>query len=73
MRATRPARTPRPPVLVGWWQCFGDFLLSFAAGRDVPPPVCLTEPPSLVSAQPFHDWLENPLSPPPDASQRGAV
>lgn len=51
------------PLFSGWWQRFGDFLLSFAAGREVPPPVCLSEPPALGAAEPFHDWLERPFSP----------
>ena len=55
----------------GWWQRFGDFLLSFAAASSVPPPVCLSDPPALRSAQPSHDWLASPLSPVTAAPRRG--
>lgn len=69
-------RVSEGQVFSGWWQRFGDFLLSFAAGGDVPPPVCLTEPPSLRDAAPSHDWLESPISPesegaPGSGAQRG--
>lgn len=47
----------------GWWRQFGDFLLTFAADRELPPPTSLVEPPGLESAVPTHSWLGAPVAP----------
>ena len=68
-------------VFPGWWQRFGDFVLSFAAACEAPPPACLREPPPLAGATPSHAWLERPVVPeateqdlaPGPAGQRGAT
>ncbi|TYB60230.1 4'-phosphopantetheinyl transferase superfamily protein [Nonomuraea sp. PA05] len=49
-------------TLHGWWRRYGDFLLTVAADRPVPPPGCLEDPPALISASPSHHWLARPLT-----------
>jgi 4'-phosphopantetheinyl transferase len=63
-------RVPEGRVFAGWWQRFGDFLLTFAAAGEVAPPVDLVEPPALRSALPSHDWLAEPHSPVANAPER---
>jgi 4'-phosphopantetheinyl transferase len=41
----------------GYWHRFGPFLLTLAAGAELPPPRSLTEPPGLAGAVPTHSWL----------------
>jgi 4'-phosphopantetheinyl transferase len=50
-------------VFPGWWQRFGDFILTVAgdAGEALEPPTALTEPPGLSSAAASHSWLRRPL------------
>ncbi|TMS00286.1 4'-phosphopantetheinyl transferase family protein [Nonomuraea basaltis] len=49
-------------LLHGWWRRYGDFLLTVAADRPVPPPRALEEPPALDSATPSHSWLARPVT-----------
>jgi 4'-phosphopantetheinyl transferase len=47
----------------GWWQRFGEFVLTVAAdaGDPFPPPTALVEPPGLASGSPSHVWMGRPL------------
>lgn len=46
----------------GWWQRFGDFVLTIAMDADAgPPPTALVEPPGLASAFPTHNWMQQPI------------
>jgi 4'-phosphopantetheinyl transferase len=47
----------------GWWQRFGDFVLTIAAdaGEPFPPPMPLIDPPGLASGAPSHAWMHRPL------------
>jgi 4'-phosphopantetheinyl transferase len=53
----------RDRVFPGWWQQFGDFVLTVAAdvGDLLPPPRPLLHPPGLAKASPSHDWMRRPL------------
>ena len=44
-------------VFPGWWRRYGDFLLTSAAIRDLPPPVAAVDPPGLATALPVHSLL----------------
>lgn len=48
--------------LSGWWRQYGGFLLTVVAGRPVPPPRPLVDPPGLATAEPSHSWLAAPLA-----------
>lgn len=50
-------------IFPGWWQQFGDFVLTVAAeaGAPLPPPRPLVQPPGLAGGSPSHDWLRRPL------------
>jgi 4'-phosphopantetheinyl transferase len=54
-------RTEEGRDLPGWWQQYGEFLLTVVTGRPVPPPRSLIEPPGLATAHPSHSWLASPL------------
>ncbi len=54
-------RTEEGRDLPGWWNRYGEFLLTVVTGRPVPPPRPLVEPPGLASAQPSHSWLDSPV------------
>lgn len=56
-------RTAEGGVFPGWWQRFGDFLLTVAADRPLPPPEPLEDPSPLAAAVPSHGWLAHPVSP----------
>ncbi len=45
----------------GWWQRFGDFVLTVVAAEPVAEPEALVEPPGLAGAVPSHRWLEAPV------------
>ena len=47
----------------GWWQRFGDFVLTVAAddGDPFPPPRPLVQPPGLAAGSPSHGWMRRPL------------
>jgi 4'-phosphopantetheinyl transferase len=47
-------------VFPGWWQRFGDFLLTIVAAGPVAEPASLVQPPALADAVPSHRWLERP-------------
>lgn len=51
-------------VFPGWWQRFGDFILTVAgdSGEALAAPVPLLEPPALATATPSHDWMRSPLA-----------
>src|SRR5450755_1949792 len=44
-------------IFPGWWQQFGDFVLTVAAeaGAPLPPPRPLVQPPGLAGGSPSHD------------------
>jgi 4'-phosphopantetheinyl transferase len=46
----------------GWWQRYGDFLLTVAATAPFPPPSSLVDPPGLATAVPSHQWLRGSSS-----------
>ncbi len=50
-------------IFPGWWQRFGDFVLTVAAdaGASLPPPTSLVVPPGLAAAAPSHGWMRRPL------------
>jgi 4'-phosphopantetheinyl transferase len=50
-------------VFPGWWQTFGDFVLTVAAdvGDPLPPPDPLLDPPGLAGGSPSHRWMRRPL------------
>ena len=48
-------------VFPGWWQRFGDFLLTVAADQPSPAPLSLANPPPLATAEPSHSWLNRPI------------
>lgn len=41
----------------GWWQQFGQFVLTVCADREIDPPEPLTDPPPLLDAVPSHSWM----------------
>ncbi len=43
----------------GWWQQFGDFVLTVCADAPTRPPRTLLEPAPLVSAEPTHIWMQS--------------
>ena len=47
----------------GWWQRFGDFVLTVAAddGEAFSTPVPLVAPPGLSGGSPSHGWMRRPL------------
>jgi 4'-phosphopantetheinyl transferase len=47
----------------GWWQRFGDFVLTVVAdvGDPIPPPIPLVAPPGLAGGSPSHAWMRRPL------------
>jgi len=45
-------------VFTGWWQQFGQFVLSCATDAPLDPPRPVTEPPPLATATPAHAWLD---------------
>ena len=50
----------------GYWQRFGEFLLTVVAAAPVAEPESLAEPPALARATPSHRWLARPhLEAPP--------
>jgi 4'-phosphopantetheinyl transferase len=50
----------------GWWCRFGQFILTCAADRPIPPPTSLVEPAALLAAEPTHRWMANPRPPAPN-------
>jgi 4'-phosphopantetheinyl transferase len=50
-------------VFPGWWQRFGDFVLTVAAddGDPLPIPIPLVVPPGLSGGSPSHGWMRRPL------------
>ncbi len=48
----------------GWWQRFGDFVLTIATDENPSapqaPPTSMVEPPGLASAVPSHTWMRRP-------------
>jgi 4'-phosphopantetheinyl transferase len=50
----------RPPM-PGWWRQDGPWLLTVAYDRPGPAPEPLEQPSALVTAQPTHSWLAQPL------------
>ncbi len=50
-------------VFPGWWQRFGEFVLTVAAddGDPLPPPTPLVVPPGLAGGSPSHGWMRRPL------------
>ncbi len=50
-------------VFPGWWQRFGDFVLTIAAdaGPPLSPPSALFKPPGLASGSPSHTWMRQPI------------
>jgi 4'-phosphopantetheinyl transferase len=50
-------------VFPGWWQRFGDFVLTVAAdvGGPLPAPDPLVNPPGLADGSPSHAWMRRPL------------
>lgn len=55
-------RTEEQRELPGWWGRYGEFLLTVVAGRSVPPPRPLVDPPGLADARPSHGWLDSPTN-----------
>jgi 4'-phosphopantetheinyl transferase len=55
-------RTEEGRHLPGWWQQYGEFLLTVVTGRPLPPPRPLVDPPGLAIAEPSHSWLATPLA-----------
>ncbi|HEU5158422.1 MAG TPA: 4'-phosphopantetheinyl transferase superfamily protein [Streptosporangiaceae bacterium] len=53
-------RAAEGAVFHGWWRRYGDFVLTTAAARPVPPPVPLEDHPALAAAVPVHSWLDRP-------------
>lgn len=54
------ASTTEGGVYTGWWQRFGDFLLTYASQSPTQAPRPLVDPPSLRRARPSHSWLLDP-------------
>jgi 4'-phosphopantetheinyl transferase len=50
-------------VFPGWWQRFGDFVLTVAAddGDPLLPPIPLVAQPGLSGGSPSHRWMRRPL------------
>jgi 4'-phosphopantetheinyl transferase len=42
----------------GWWQQFGQFVLTVCADHPIDPPEALTDPSPLITAVPGHRWME---------------
>jgi 4'-phosphopantetheinyl transferase len=56
------ATTAERSVFPGWWQRFGDFVLTVAVSARQPAPTGLDEPSPLHTARPEHSWLRRPLT-----------
>jgi 4'-phosphopantetheinyl transferase len=49
-------RASEGTLFPGWWQRFGDFVLTVAASRPFAAPRAFDEPPALASAVPAESW-----------------
>lgn len=48
-------------ILPGWWNRYGNFVLTWCGEAPMPAPVSLVEPTPLSTAQPSHRWMEQPM------------
>ncbi len=66
--ASMEVRSTDGAVMPGWWRQDGPWLLTVAYDRPGPAPEPLEQPSVLVSAQPTHSWLAQPLVQPDAAA-----
>lgn len=56
------ARTAEGGSLPGWWRRDGDFLVTVASDRPLPPPTAMATSADLATARPLHSWQGHPLA-----------